>query len=166
MQQYLLSKAVLVASLTAIQNNMAYARKDFDLHPNTKKGQEAAMAVYAAAMQKAEQDLFSLAEGVRQYVQDASSIGKEYDKELFDKTLSITRSQLMKRLGLQPNILATVDLALMLVEANLKHFAHFSNLGTQCAIEDRMKGNTTAYGLDGEPNAKGRNECDHCPHKV
>lgn len=111
-------------------------------------------------------ELKALFRDMSENLAEETTLDKEYDKELFERTLQLTLADVQKQFAHQPNILATLQMFVMLLHVRLEFNAHFLHLRTQAGVEDRSKGNNSCYGLDGEPNKKRSGECDCCPHVV
>lgn len=163
-----LGKAAIVGRLNEFTRYLDHSQDSFKCSKNRTKPDESGVSPIAQFHQEviAMRDKISeLSLQIQENLSSETSLEKEYTRGLFYTTLKLTREKILKRLGHQPNICATVDMVIMLIETDLEANAHFSNLKTRCGVEDRQI-NSSSYGVDGDPNEKGRNECGHCPHKV
>lgn len=136
-QQQVLSKAVLVAALTAIVSKMSAT-------PESAKS-------VAHKLNTAIEDINALISGLETHLKQGAKLEEQYNKPLVDTTLAMTRQEILKRFAHQPNISATIDLIFMLIEKNLTLNANFSQLRMEVAIEDRAKTNPQHYDLSGNP---------------
>lgn len=162
------SKAAIVGQLSNLNRKMAAARQKYDEENGSSKKTDQAFAApnLMTAFNSFEQEIFSLTEGIRSQVADECSLGNQYNHQSIMASIGVARSEVHKRFSHFPIAAAMLETFLMYFETNLNLNCHFLSLRDTAACEDRMIGNPSCYGLDGQPNAKGRNECDHCPHKV
>lgn len=166
--KHTLGKAVLVGRLNHLVATLDRNLDAFKCSPKKGKDESGRTATETLVddMKNVQRMCEQILSDVSTDLAESTTLGTEYNKQLLDTALSNTVKEVQQAFGHQPNILATLQMFAMLFQKNADLYAHFLNLRTNCGVEDRAKGNNSAYGIDGQPNAKGRNECDHCPHKV
>ncbi len=136
-QQSVLSKAVLVAALTAVVSKM-------EAMPENAK-------TTASKLGTAVEDINALIKGLETHLERGASLEDQYNKNLIEASLKQSRQEILQRFAHQPNISAAIDLVFMVVEKNLTFHANFSKLRMEAAIDDRAKSNPQHYDLSGNP---------------
>lgn len=163
-----LGKAVLQGRLSSIVRRMDHARDAYKTsHKTTKDAHtgKTSLTLFQEDMAAAQAELEALLRELSENLATETTIHKEYTPELMFGSINETLQVVQKQFAHQPNICATLQMFVLLLEQKILFNVNFSHMRTQCGVEDR-KINNSSYDLTGEPNAKGRNECDHCPHKV
>jgi hypothetical protein len=151
-KQQTLGKAVLQGRLSGIIRRLDHARDAYYTAPKKKlENGNTAQEQLHQDVRATIAELEALYRDTNENLAEETTLGKEYDKELFERTLAITLEDVQKQFGHQPNICATLQMFVMLLQTRLDFNAHFLHLRTQCCVEDRSKGNNSAYGINGEP---------------
>ncbi len=168
------SKAVLVGRINHLQQRLEGMRNLYERccigKPPSVAGGSPSIPVEAGVSLHAQTE--DLVKELAQLKQEIEAEVKEelgellyYNQRVVETTFRTTGDRVRQRFGHFPMASAVIEMFTMLLESDLRFNASMLNLRDKCAVEDRLN-NSSSYGVDGEPNKKGRNECDHCPHVV
>lgn len=154
-KSHVFGKAVLLGRLNAINRNLDRRRDAYRIA--NKKTRDAIsgklpIELFEEDMRKTQTELETLYAELNNSLVEETTIGNEYTKEMFEKTLLSVLEDTRKQLGHQPNIFATLQMFVLLVQTNLELNAHFLHLRTQVAVEDRSSSHHSFYDMSGKPS--------------
>ena len=168
------SKSVLIGRIQSLERHLTQMRHEYERScvgnapsaagSTPKIPVEAGISLHAQT-EEITRDLAQLRDEIDQEVQEELGELLYYNQKVIETTFKTTGDRVRQRFGHFPMASAVIEMFTMLLEADLRFNVSFLAMRDKCAVEDR-KTNTSCYGVDGEPNKKGRNECDHCPHIV
>ena len=153
-----LGKAVLSGRLNTIIRRMDRARDAYKTSHKTTKDADTgktSLSIFQEDMAAAQAELEALYRDLNANLVQETTLGREYNKEIFDATLHTVRQKVLERFKHFPMAAALLECFMMVLETDLTLAAHFFNLRKQAGVEDRTKSGNEFYNLDGDPKSKG-----------